>query len=63
MINKCKTRVEIATEYGVDRKTLAKMLKRNQIELPRGLLPPEWVEKVYAALGTPDTSAPPPLGP
>jgi len=56
----CKTRQEIAKEYGIDQKTLAKMLKDNQVELPRGLLTPEWAERVYAALGKPEkTEAPP----
>lgn len=56
---KCKSRHEIAKEYGVDRKTLAKMLKRRNIELPRGLLTPEWVEKVYETLGNPHGDPPP----
>lgn len=55
---KCKTRHELAKEYGVDRKTLVKMLKRRQIELPPGLLTPEWVEKIYETLGRPEKESP-----
>lgn len=58
---KCKTRQELAKEYGVDRKTLVKMLKRRQIELPSGLLTPDWVEKVYETLGNPEKEPPPPI--
>jgi len=58
---KFKSRQELAKEYGVDRKTLAKLLKRQRIELPSGLLSPDWVEKVYEVLGDPKKEPPPPL--
>lgn len=57
---KCKSRQELAKEYGVDRKTLMQMLERRQIKLPRGALTPKWVEKVYEALGNPNNELPPP---
>ena len=56
---KFKSRQELAKEYGVDRKTFAKRLKRQQIELPGGLLSPDWVEKVYEILGDPKKDLPP----
>lgn len=59
MPDKCKTRQELAEDYGVDRKTFAKMLKRMKIELPPGLLTPEGVSKVYEALGRPEKEPPP----
>lgn len=59
MMDKCRTRQEIAKEYGIDRKTLTNLLKRHQIELPPGLVTPEWAERVYAALGRPEKSPPP----
>lgn len=59
MPDKCKTRQQIAKEYGIDRKTLAKLLKSKQLELPRGILTPEWTEQVYAALGKPEKDLPP----
>ena len=60
MPNAFKSRKELAGEYGIDRKTLAKILKQRQIELPPGLLSPEWVERVYDALGHPDRERKPP---
>ncbi len=56
-----KTRKVLAREYGVDRKTFAKMLKRRNIELPSVTLSPAWVEKVYEALGDPRKEPPPPV--
>lgn len=53
MHNKCKTRQEIAGEYGVNRNTLVRMLKRARMELPKGLLPPNIVERIYEVLGQP----------
>lgn len=53
MPTKCKSRKQLAAEYGIDPKTLVRLLKRNDLILPSGLLVPEWVEKVYQILGKP----------
>ena len=54
MNNTCKTRQQIAEEYGISRRTLYRILKRYNIELPVGVLPPEAVLRVYQILGKPD---------
>jgi hypothetical protein len=48
-----KTRTELAAEYGIDRKTLIRILAREGIVLPKGILSPEWVNTVYETLGFP----------
>ena len=54
MSNKCKTRLQIAEEYGISRRTLYRLLRRYNIELSAGVLPPEAVQRVYQVLGRPD---------
>ncbi|MFD2035021.1 hypothetical protein ACFSKL_09475 [Belliella marina] len=51
---KCKTRTEIAREYGVDRKTLRYMLKKAGIELSSGLVTPMEQSEIYKKLGVPN---------
>ena len=48
-----KTRTELASEYGIDRKTFIRILEREGIVLPKGILSPEWVNTVYETLGCP----------
>lgn len=54
MNNTCKTRLQIAGEYGISRRTLYRLLKRYNIDLPAGVLPPEAVQRVYQVLGRPN---------
>ena len=48
-----KTKQQIAAEYNIHRNTLCRKLKALGLELPRGLLYPEQVKKIYDALGHP----------
>jgi hypothetical protein len=50
---RAKTRQEIAEEYGIDRKTLYRWLRRLNIELPKGLIFPSFQKVIYEELGTP----------
>lgn len=50
---RCKSRKQLAAEFGIDPKTFRRMLKRHDLDLPLGLLTPEWVEKIYQTLGRP----------
>ena len=50
---KAKTRQQLAVEYGICTKTLNKWLKRTQLEVPRGLIPPKTQSKIYNKLGIP----------
>jgi len=54
MSNTCKTRLQIAEEYGISRRTLYRLLKRYKIDLPAGVLPPEAVQRIYQELGRPN---------
>lgn len=54
MSNTCKTRLQIAEEYGISRRTLYRLLKRYKIDLPAGVLPPEAVQRIYQVLGSPN---------
>jgi hypothetical protein len=46
-----KTRVQIASEYGIDYKTLMRRLKKQEIDLPSGLIYPKNQKKIYESLG------------
>ena len=48
-----KTRQELAKEYNVNPKTFRKWLKSYEIELPKGALTPEVINKIYKKLGVP----------
>lgn len=48
-----KTRQEIAREYGISRRTLFRWLKREEIELPRGLVSPKNQSRIYEVFGVP----------
>jgi hypothetical protein len=54
-----KTRTQLADEYGISRKTFVDLLKRYQMELPKGLIPPEKVVEIYRVLGPPGGFIPP----
>lgn len=49
----CKTRQQIADEYGWSVQTLRGRLKDNKIDLPKGLISPLWQRMVYETLGYP----------
>ena len=49
-----KTRQQIATEYGIDRKTLYRWLKKKEIVIPRGLIKPSNQKIIYEAFGNPN---------
>lgn len=49
----CKTRQQIADEYGWSVQTLRARLKVNKIDLPKGLISPLWQRMIYEALGYP----------
>lgn len=44
--NKCKTKTEMAYEFGVDRKTFRSMLVKFNINLPPGLIYPADQRKI-----------------
>ena len=54
-----KTRTQLADEHGISRKTFVDLLKRYQIELPKGLIPPEKVVEIYRVLRPPGGFIPP----
>ena len=49
----CKTRQQIAGEYGFCEQTLRRKLRLHSIKLPRGLVTPKWQKVIYEALGYP----------
>jgi hypothetical protein len=49
-----KTRQQIAEEYGIHRSTFNRKLKRHGIELPKGLVMPKDIRKIYNAMGLPE---------
>lgn len=53
MIVTPKSRKQLADEYKINVKTLAKWTKEKGIILPKGLLYPKKVEEIYEKLGFP----------
>jgi hypothetical protein len=53
---KPKTKAEMANEYGICCRTFYRWLKKEKIEIPRGLLKPNQVEIIYKAFGCPKKS-------
>jgi len=51
---KTKTRTELAHEFGVDRKTLYRWLKKAEIILSGTTLTPKELELIYLKLGKPN---------
>jgi hypothetical protein len=54
--NVAKTKQQIADEYGICWKTLDKWLKKNEINIDRGLITPKDQEIIYTKLGFPKYS-------
>jgi len=50
-----KTKQQMADEYGVCRKTFARLLVKKNIRLERGLIYPKDQESIYNVLGEPVT--------
>lgn len=50
-MKKFKTKQEIANEVGICVKTLNSKLKRSNIELPKGLIPPKDQQIIYDLFG------------
>jgi len=53
MGDKAKTRTEIASEYGISRRTLQRWLKKEDISLSKGLVKPDDLRKIYKRFGKP----------
>jgi len=50
---RCKTKAQMAEEYGVCLKTFSKLLKEHGIIIKRHIITPKEQEKIYSALGPP----------
>lgn len=50
---RAKSRQEIATEYGIDRKTFNKWLKTSGLIIPPGIIKPKEIFKIYKTFGFP----------
>ena len=48
-----KTRQEIAHEYGIDRKTFYRWMRRANLKVTKGLLCPSEMEAIYNTFGKP----------
>lgn len=55
-MTKVKTRQQIADEFGIDRKTLYRWLKRRKIDIEVGLLTPSDQAKIYNTWSKADKS-------
>lgn len=53
LIIKSKTRQEVAEEYGIDRKTFYRWLKKANIKIPAGLIKPCDLRLIYETFGVP----------
>jgi len=53
IILKAKSRGEVDNEYGIKVRTLYRLLKQANIEIPRGLIKPCHLQIVYNTFGTP----------
>jgi transcriptional antiterminator len=51
--SKAKTREQIAEEYGISSRTLSRLLKNNNISLPRSLIYPKDQLRIYKTFGDP----------
>jgi len=52
-MSKAKTRQEIASEYGISRRTLLRWMKRKNIDISNGLVTPGDQRKIYSTFGLP----------
>jgi predicted DNA-binding protein (UPF0251 family) len=57
-MSKAKTRKQMAREYGVNRRTFYRMLKRADIKVSHGLITPEEQREIYSKLGDPALHSP-----
>lgn len=48
-----KSRQELAKEYNISVRTFSRWLKKNSIIIPKGLVTPVNIRKIYQVLGTP----------
>jgi hypothetical protein len=55
-IKHAKSKKEIADEYGICTKTLAKWLRKKNLMLKRGLIDPKTQELIYIEFGNPKSS-------
>lgn len=53
IVKSSKTRQEIAQEYGIDRKTFYRWMKRTGLPVTKGLLCPSEMEVIYNTFGKP----------
>ncbi|WP_192348904.1 hypothetical protein [Algoriphagus sp. Y33] len=53
MVQKAKTRQQIANEYGISAKTLSRWIKNRNLPIDNGLLTPIEQKIIYEALGLP----------
>jgi transposase len=53
MKKQAKSRQEVANEYGISAKTMARWLKKEGLEISKGLLTPKEQAIIYAAFGLP----------
>lgn len=49
-----KTRTQLASEYGIDRKTLYNWIWKSGLPINKGLLSPKSLEIIYKEFGDPD---------
>ena len=56
MRTEAKTREQIAREYNISSKTLKKWLDKENIVLPRCLINPKNINKIYETFGIPNNS-------
>ncbi len=52
-----KTRIMIANEYGISRKTLQRWLKKENISLSNGLVTPAEQKRIYKKFGKPKVNS------
>ncbi|MBE0673673.1 MAG: hypothetical protein IH591_03340 [Bacteroidales bacterium] len=53
-ITVCKTKKQMAREYGVCWKTFDNLLKKHKVQIGRGLITPKEQQTVYEKLGNPN---------
>jgi hypothetical protein len=54
IMQKAKTRMQQANEYGVSYRTFLRWLKREKLDLPKGLITPNFQKKIYDKFGNPN---------
>jgi hypothetical protein len=53
LVLKAKTRKEVANEYGVSLKTLNRWFKKENLQIPNGLIYPINLRIIYETFGSP----------